>query len=337
MGSEEYNDWDRHGNYRHIKDLTTQEEKEEKEKKKRQKANDADHFEPKFKILGTEIIKYTDIVGQEKVIDESKKFNALLKQKELCKCFGTNLPHLLLHGTVGTGKTLLVQVMAHENKADEALLYVSVNLQDFSSKYINTTANQLTATLDHLIETIKSTANPHRHCVIFIDEFDSVGRQRGIESHREDDKVVNALNTYMDGDRKCEDLTFIVATNYYRLIDEAQRSRFGIHLKFEPFKTEKDKEDLFKVHLERASRKMVPEYKKVVLAKIECDVLAKKLEGPITGRHIRDIVNRVINNKVYEVAQSNEFIVSPEILVEDFFPVIEMYSKERKGKKLMGF
>ena len=337
--TEEWNDWNPYGDYRHMPDTTCKEKKEEeeKEKKRKQKSSAEQDFEPKFKILGDVDLRYEDVVGQKNVVEESKKYNTLLKNKELCTLFGTTFPNLLLHGEVGTGKTLLVQVMARENKDEQKLLYASVNLQDFSSKYINTSANQLSLTLEHLVKMMESSEVPSTHCVVFIDEFDSIGRKRGMENHREDDKVVNTLNTHMDGDRYKDCLSFIAATNHYNLIDLAQKSRFGIHLMFEAFKTNEDKENLFKVHLARSSRKMAPEIRGEVLKNVDCKSLAQRLKGPINGRNIRDIVNRVINNKIYEIAQDMTLSLTPEIPTENFYKVIDTYDNERKREKKIGY
>lgn len=285
-------------------------------------------------IMGSREIYFSDIVGQEGPKKEAEKFMTMLENRELVNYYGLEIPNMAFFGPPGTGKTLLAQAMAHKciNNLEDTL-FVSLNLQSFATCFINETSNNF----DNYMKLVKSeieSPEPFNYFVVFVDEYDSIGRTRGIDIHGEDDKLVNTINAYIDGERKIEGVNYLIVSNFPELIDQSQKNRFGIHGKFELFKNEQDKIDLFRVHERRASRRA----EKNVFEEIDYSGLVKKLKGEISGREIRDINYRTIENKLFSMINSGKTI-EDNLLVnqEDFEQTIKEYITERRESEKVGF
>ena len=336
---EEYNNWNpMTGNYRFSADTS---QKEAEERKKKQEKEKKEEFEPKFKVMGRgkERLSLDYIVGQETAKYEAKKFIKLLKNRNLCKMYGLRFPNLLFYGSAGTGKTFLAEVMAFESRHIEDTIFLSLNLQDFASSFINRTANNFVKTIEYIAKGLKQREIPKDYAVVFIDEFDSIGRQRGADmTSSENDKLVNAVNTHLDGDRGIPEISYIAATNFYDLIDFSQKSRFSTHIKFEDFKYFNEIEELIKVHCDRAQRKTSPDMKIELFESIDYLNIAKRIEGNVSGREVRDIVDRAIAKKVYEIAESDKIFYDNMGINNDYFDnVVSDYNIERKVKGGIGF
>jgi len=284
--------------------------------------------------MGEEDILMSDIIGQEHSKKEAIKFMKMIENRELVNFYGLTIPNMAFFGPPGTGKTLMAQAMAHQclDRLEDTL-FISLNLQSFATCFINETSNNFDNYMKNIEKEIESDS-PFRNFVIFMDEYDSIGRQRGMDMHGEDDKLVNAINSYMDGERRIENVSYIVASNFEDMIDNAQKSRFGIHCKFDLFETAEDKSELFRSHVKRIKRKN----KNNLFYKIDYNSIGNKLKGKISGREVRDILNRTMENKLYDMIESSKTIEDDiKITTKDFYNTIEMYLGERKEKRSIGF
>jgi cell division protease FtsH len=158
-------------------------------------------------------VSFEDIAGHEKVKKRLKEIVKFLKNPKSLANFDVDLPKgMLLYGPPGTGKTLLAKALAHESKLP----------------FLATTGTDL---LDEKkIDKIFETAKAYAPSIIFIDEFDAIGR-RDINLDR--DKAINKLLTKINGFFDNENVFIIAATNYPNKIDPAILRSGRIDLQFE--------------------------------------------------------------------------------------------------------
>lgn len=133
-----------------------------------------------------------------------------LKTPEKFASVGARIPHgVLLYGPPGTGKTLLARALAGE----AGVPFLALNGSDFVEMYAGVGAKRVR-------ETFKR-ARKLGKCVIFIDEIDSVGRTRGVNSSDERDQTLNALLGEMSGFSPSEGIIVVAATNRADTLDAA--------------------------------------------------------------------------------------------------------------------
>lgn len=127
---------------------------------------------------------------------------------------------LLLTGAPGTGKTLLAKAIAGE--AGVPFLYVSGS--DFVEKYVGVGASR--------VRELYGIARKNAPCIVFIDEIDAIGGQRGNDTNSERDQTINALLTEMDGMADSCGILTIAATNRADMLDSAltRPGRFDLTL-----------------------------------------------------------------------------------------------------------
>lgn len=171
----------------------------EKEEKRSHEAKDADRK-----------ITFADIAGCEEEKEEVKEIIDFLKFPEKYKKMGASIPKgILFVGPPGTGKTLMARAIAGE--ADVSFFHISGS--DFMEKYVGVGAQRVRDLFDEAKQ--KSPA------LIFIDEIDSIGRQRDSDANSEKDNTLNTLLVQMDGFSKNNDIVVLAATNRPDLLDKA--------------------------------------------------------------------------------------------------------------------
>ena len=294
-------------------------------------------------MMGEEALVLDDIIGQEPAKDKAQQFINLLCNKQIFKLYGLEIPHILMHGPVGTGKTMLAKAIAFETiNQSENICFFSMNLQDIGTAYVNETANNFTKIMDYCYSLLNSETPAFEYIVMFIDEFDSVGMERGSSrTTSESDKLVNAINSYMDGDRKIDNLSFIAATNYYDLLDVSQKSRYGLHIKFSNFINKQEIADLFKSNIEIVERNKDKTIKFSIFKNIDHLCLAESLDiETINGRMVKDIISLALQyriNQIIDTKTKEALIVNIHVTMDDFKHVIKDYVTERKPKNRLGF
>ena len=158
-------------------------------------------------------VSFDDIAGHEKVKKRLKEIVKLLKNPKALAKLGVDLPKgMLLYGPPGTGKTMLAKALANE-----------ANLP-----FLATTGSDLLNV--NKLEKIFETAREYAPSIIFVDEFDSVGRR---DLHENRSLIINKLLAKINGFRDDEDIFVIAATNYPEMIDSAILRSGRIDLKFE--------------------------------------------------------------------------------------------------------
>ena len=151
--------------------------------------------------------------GSPEVIEECKEVISYIEKKELYKAIGADMPKgILLEGPPGTGKTLLAKAIATETNST----FISMSGSEFVELFVGMGASRVRELFD--------TARENRPCIIFIDEIDAVGRQRGAGinmANDEREQTLNQLLYEMDGFNDNEDIVVMAATNRRDVLDQA--------------------------------------------------------------------------------------------------------------------
>ena len=155
-------------------------------------------------------IGFSDVAANESALKSLKELVDFLKSPEKYARLGARIPHgVLLYGPPGTGKTLLARALAGE----AGVPFIAMNGSDFVEMYVGVGASRVR-------ETFKK-ARKHGKCVVFIDEIDTLGRSRSLNSSEERDQTLNALLSEMSGFSPSSGIIVIGATNRWEMLDPA--------------------------------------------------------------------------------------------------------------------
>ncbi|MBQ8539259.1 MAG: ATP-dependent zinc metalloprotease FtsH [Ruminococcus sp.] len=169
----------------------------------------------KFKNSADEKKKTTfdDVAGADEEKEELKEIVEFLKAPDKYNALGARIPKgVLLVGPPGTGKTLLAKAVAGE----AGVPFFSISGSDFVEMFVGVGASR--------VRDLFETAKKNSPCIIFIDEIDAVGRQRGTGlggGHDEREQTLNQLLVEMDGFGANEGVIMIAATNRADILDPA--------------------------------------------------------------------------------------------------------------------
>lgn len=168
-------------------------------------------FTKQGKTIEKSKVKFTDIGGLTEVIEDVSSITELLKRpREFHQIGGKPPKGIIFYGPPGTGKTLIAKAVAGE--AGVPFIYSSAS--EFVEKFVGVGASR--------IRSLYKTARKHAPCVVFIDEIDAIGGERGKStSNSERDQTINQLLTALDGFEGNEGVLTIVATNRLELLDTA--------------------------------------------------------------------------------------------------------------------
>jgi len=150
--------------------------------------------------------------GSPEVIDECKEVISYLENKEIYKQIGAEMPKgILLEGPPGTGKTLLAKAIATETNST----FISISGSEFVEIFVGAGAAK--------VRDLFSSARQNKPCIIFIDEIDAVGKQRGVglTTNDEREQTLNQILYEMDGFNNNDDIVILAATNRRDVLDMA--------------------------------------------------------------------------------------------------------------------
>jgi cell division protease FtsH len=216
---------------------------------------------------------FKDVAGIEGVKADLMEIVEFLKNPKKFQKLGGRVPKgVLLNGPPGTGKTLLARAVAGE----AGVPYYSVSGSEFIQMFVGVGASR--------VRDLFKTAKDNSPAIIFIDEIDAVGRQRGAGlggGHDEREQTLNQILSEMDGFAQTDFVIVLAATNRPDVLDPAllRPGRFDRHVSVgRP--TQKGRVEIFKVHT-----------RDVPLAEdVNLESLAAGTIG-LTGADIRNIVN----------------------------------------------
>lgn len=151
--------------------------------------------------------------GSPEVLDECKEIISYLEKKEEYKLIGAEMPKgILLEGPPGTGKTLLAKAIATETNSS----FYSISASEFIEIFVGMGASR--------VRDLFNNARANKPSIIFIDEIDAIGRQRGAGvnmGNDEREQTLNQLLSEMDGFNDNENLVVMAATNRKDVLDQA--------------------------------------------------------------------------------------------------------------------
>ena len=207
------------------------------------------------RMMGEDQIKLTfsDVAGVEEAKEEVAELVDFLRDPSKFQRLGGKIPRgVLMVGPPGTGKTLLAKAIAGEAKVP----FFSISGSDFVEMFVGVGASR--------VRDMFQQAKKHAPCIIFIDEIDAVGRQRGAGlggGHDEREQTLNQLLVEMDGFEGNEGVIVIAATNRPDVLDPAllRPGRFDRQVVV-PLPDIRGREQIIKVHMKRvpASRDVDP-------------------------------------------------------------------------------
>jgi len=225
------------------------------------------HTEDKKKI------NFSDVAGADEVKEELEEIVEFLKNPKKFNELGARIPKgVLLYGPPGTGKTLLARAVAGE----AGVPFFSISGSDFVEMFVGVGASRVR----DLFEQAKKNAP----CIVFIDEIDAVGRQRGAGlggGHDEREQTLNQLLVEMDGFAPNEGIIIIAATNRPDILDPAllRPGRFDREVTV-GIPDINGRKEILKVHMRG----------KPLDDDVDVDVLARRTPG-FTGADLENLVN----------------------------------------------
>ena len=239
-------------------------------------------------------VKFNDVAGAEEAKQELTEVVEFLKDPGKFTSIGATIPKgVLLAGPPGTGKTLLAKAVAGE----AGVPFFTISGSDFVEMFVGVGASR--------VRDLFGQAKKNAPCIIFIDEFDAVGRQRGAGlggGHDEREQTLNQLLVEMDGFSANEGIITLAATNRPDILDPAllRPGRFDRQVVVGRPDL-RGREAILKVHARN----------KPMADDVDLKTIAKKTPG-FTGADLSNLLNEAallaarLNKKIITMAELEE-------------------------------
>jgi cell division protease FtsH len=246
----------------------------------------------RFQMEAKTGISFQDVAGIEEAKEELQEVVTFLKQPEKFTAIGAKIPRgVLLVGPPGTGKTLLAKAIAGE----AGVPFFSISGSEFVEMFVGVGASR--------VRDLFRKAKENAPCLIFIDEIDAVGRQRGTGiggGNDEREQTLNQLLTEMDGFEGNTGIIVIAATNRPDVLDSAllRPGRFDRQVMVD-YPDFKGRLGILEVHAQ--NKKFDPE--------VSLDAIARRTPG-FTGADLANLLNEAA---IFTARRRKEAITISEI------------------------
>jgi len=255
-------------------------------------------------------ITFSDVAGVEEAKQELTEIVEFLKYPEKFVALGARIPKgVLLVGPPGTGKTLLSKAVAGE----AGVPFFSISGSEFVEMFVGVGASRVRDLFDQ--------AKKNSPCIVFVDEIDAVGRQRGAGlggGHDEREQTLNQLLVEMDGFDTNTHVIVIAATNRPDVLDPAllRPGRFDRHVTLDRPDI-KGRRAILDVHARN----------KPLDTTVDLDVLARQTPG-FSGADLSNLINEA----AILAARSNKKVIGMDELEEAIARVIA--GPEKKSRRI---
>ncbi|MCJ7702398.1 MAG: ATP-dependent zinc metalloprotease FtsH [Anaerolineales bacterium] len=242
-------------------------------------------------------VTFDDVAGVEEAKEELEEVVEFLREPEKFIALGARIPKgVLLVGPPGTGKTLMAKAVSGE----AGVPFFSISGSEFVEMFVGVGASRVRDMFDQ--------AKRHAPCIVFVDEIDAVGRQRGAGlggSHDEREQTLNQMLVEMDGFDTDTNVIIIAATNRPDILDPAllRPGRFDRRVVLDRPDV-RGREAILKVHIRG----------KPLANDVDLDVIARQTPG-FVGADIENLVNEAAilaarrNKKMIEQDEFQEAIL----------------------------
>ncbi len=253
-------------------------------------------------------VRFSDVAGIDEAVEELEEIKDFLSNPAKYQAMGAKIPRgVLLVGPPGTGKTLLARAVAGE----AGVPFFSISGSDFVEMFVGVGASR--------VRDLFAQAKEAAPAIIFIDEIDAVGRQRGAGlggGHDEREQTLNQLLVEMDGFETNDSVIMIAATNRVDILDPAllRPGRFDRQIVVDRPDL-KGREQILKVHCEG----------KPMAGDVDLAALASLTSG-FTGA---DLAN-LLNEAALLAARRNKSVITNDEVTESMERVVA--GPERKGR-----
>jgi ATP-dependent metalloprotease FtsH len=241
-----------------------------------------------FKISKNIQTRFDNIIGQENVKNDLKQYIHFLNNRSEYIKYGVKVPKgLLFTGQPGTGKTLLAKALAGESN----VAFINASGSDFSGMFVGQGQQR--------VKQLFNLARKNAPCIVFIDEIDSVGKNRNNTknlSHSEHSTTLNQLLVQMDGFVSSDNVIIIGATNMKDSLDPAllRSGRFDRNIVFD-LPNLNERKELFELYM-----KPIILDQTILSDKTNIINELSKLTSGLSGADIANIINQSTINSLVD-------------------------------------
>ena len=260
-------------------------------------------------------ITLESFAGSTEIFEECTEVVSYLKNSTVYEAAGAEIPKgILLEGPPGTGKTLLAKAIASSADAN----FISIAASEFVELYVGMGASKVRAFF--------KKARDNKPCILFIDEIDSVGRQRGTGinmANDEREQTLNQLLAEMDGFADNDGILVIAATNRRDVLDSAllRPGRFDRIIQV-PLPNRESRKAIFKVHSKN----------KKFADGINFELIAELTDG-FSGAQIKNLLNEAAiftSRRGETIIQENDLFNALDKLIVGLAKLSDDRSEESK-------